>query len=65
MVFLAIVAILALISLPIPSTSQGDNIVLPFTLPARVISNQQAICPPDGVQEAKQQQMRLPRTLKT
>ena len=62
MLFLAIVAILALISLP---TSQGDNIVLPLPLPARVISNQQAICPPDGVQEAKQQQMRLPRTLKT
>ena len=52
MLFLALTAILALVSLPTPSTSQGDNIILPLTLPARVISNQQAVCPPDEVQEA-------------
>ena len=35
-----------------PSTSQGDNIILPLSLSARVISNnQQAICPPDEVRE--------------
>jgi len=52
MQFLALVATLALVSLPTPSTSQGDNIILPLTLPPRVISNQQAVCPPDEVQEA-------------
>jgi len=52
MLFLAILAILALVSLPTPSASQGDNTALPLTLPPRVISaNQQAICPPDEVQE--------------
>ena len=53
MLFLALVAILALVSLPTPSTSQGDNTTLPLiTLPARVISaNQQAVCPPDEVRE--------------
>jgi len=49
MLFLALVAILALVSLPTPSTSQGDNTTLPLiTLPARVIiANQQTVCPPD------------------
>jgi len=43
MLFLALTAILALVSLPTPSASQGDNTTLPLTLPARVIStNQQA-----------------------
>ena len=51
MLFLALVATLALVSLPTPSTSQGD-IILPLTLPTRVINNQQAVCPPDEVQEA-------------
>jgi len=44
--FLAFVAILALVSLPTPSTSQGDNTALPATIPPIVINNQQAICPP-------------------
>jgi len=51
MLFLALVDTLALVSLPTPSTSQGD-IILPLTLPTRVINNQQAVCPPDEVQEA-------------
>jgi len=52
MLFLALAAILALVSLPPPSASQGDNTALPLTLPARVIStNQQAVCPPNEVQE--------------
>jgi len=46
-----------------PSASQGDNTTLPLTLPARVINtNQQAVCPPDEVQ---QQEMRLPRKFET
>jgi len=49
MLFLALITILALVSLPTPSASQGENTL---TLPPRVISsNQQAICPPDEVQE--------------
>ena len=53
MLFRALTAILALFSLPTPSTSQGDNTALPLTLPPRVINtNQQAVCPPDEVQEA-------------
>ena len=57
MLFLALAAILALVSLPNPSASQGDNITLPLTLPARVIStNQQAVCPPDEVQETARNQ---------
>jgi len=52
MLFLALTAILALVSLPTPYASQGDNTTLPLTLPARVIStNQQAVCPHDEVQE--------------
>ena len=52
MLFLALAAILALVSLPTPSASQGDNTTFPLTLPARVIStNLQAVCPPDEVQE--------------
>ena len=51
MLFLALAAILALVSLPNPSASQGD-ITLPLNLPPRVIStNQQAVCPPDEVRE--------------
>ena len=46
MLFLVLVAILALVSLPTPSASQGDNTALPATIAARVINNQQAICPP-------------------
>ena len=44
--FLALVAILALVSLPTPSASQGDNTTLPLTFPTRVINSQQALCPP-------------------
>ena len=52
MLFLAIVVILTVVSPPTSSASQGDNTTLPFLLPARVIShNQQAVCPPDEVQE--------------
>jgi len=51
MLFLTLVA-LALVSLPPPSASLGDNTALPLTLPPRVISaNQQAVCPPDEVQD--------------
>ena len=51
MLFLALVTILALVLLPTPSASQGDD-PFPLTLPARVIStNQQAVCPPNEVQE--------------
>ena len=54
MLFLALTAILALVSLPTPSASQRDNTTLPLTLPARVIStNQQAVCPHDEVQETE------------
>jgi len=50
--FLVLVAILALVSLPTPSASQGDNTTLPLTLPPRVIStNEQAVCPPNEVRE--------------
>jgi len=52
MLCLALTAIIALVSLPNPSASQGDNTTLPLTLPARVIStNQQAVCPRDEMQE--------------
>jgi len=52
MLFLVLVAILALLSLPTPSASQGANTSLPLMVPARVIStNEQAICPPDVVRE--------------
>ena len=50
MLFLAFTAILALISLPYPSASQGDKAPFSLTLPPRVINNnQQAVCPPDEV----------------
>ena len=50
--FLVLIAILALVSLPTPSASQGDNTSLPLTLPPRVIStNEQAVCPPNEVLE--------------
>jgi len=52
MLFLALITILALVSLPTPSASQGDNTPFPLTLPLRLITaNQQAVCPPDEVQE--------------
>ena len=52
MLLLVITAILVLVYLPSPSASQGENITLPLTLPARVISNnQQAVCLPDEVRE--------------
>ena len=43
---LPLVATLALLCLPTPSASQGDNTALPLFLPARMINNQQATCPP-------------------
>ena len=46
MLFLDLIAILALVSLPTPSAGQGDNTALPATIPVRVINNQQAVCPP-------------------
>jgi len=53
--FLVIVVILALVSLPTPSASQGDNTTLPLMVPARVIStNEQAVCPPNVVREMVQ-----------
>ena len=52
MLFLALTAILALVSLPTPSASQEDHTTLTLTLPDRVISAiQQAVCPSDEVQE--------------
>jgi len=52
MLFLALTAILALVSLLTPSASQEDNTTLTLTLPDRVISAiQQAVCPSDEVQE--------------
>ena len=49
MLFLALITILALVLLPTPSASQGESTL---TLPPRVISsNQQAVCPPDEMQE--------------
>ena len=47
MLFLVLVAILALVSLPTHSASQGANTTLPIMVPARVIStNEQDVCPP-------------------
>ena len=52
--FLSLASILALVFLPTPSASQGDNTALPLTLAARMIStNQQAVCPPDEVRETE------------
>ena len=52
MLFLVVVATLALGSLPTPSACQGENTTLPLTLPARVIStSQQAVCPPNEMRE--------------
>ena len=49
MLSLVLVTIIALVSLPTPSASQGDSTL---TLPARVINtNEQAICPSDEVRE--------------
>jgi len=49
MLFLVLVTILALVSLPTPSASKGNNTL---TLPARVINtNEQVVCPSDEVQE--------------
>ena len=59
MLFLVLVAILALVSLPIPSASQGDSTALPTTIPTRVINNQQAVCPPaETVREMIDQDIR-------
>ena len=43
---LALVATVALVCLPTPSASQEANTALPLFLPARMINNQQATCPP-------------------
>jgi len=48
---LALIAILVLVSLLTPSTSQGDNNVLPLTLPARVTDTSEQVCPSDEVRE--------------
>ena len=48
---LALIAILVLVSLLTPSTSQGDNTALPLTLPARVIDTSEQVCPSDEVRE--------------
>ena len=52
MFLLALIAILALVSLPTPSASQGDNTVRPFSYPPRVINSTQQGCPQDDVREA-------------
>ena len=50
--FLVLIALLALVSFPTPSASQGANTSLPLMVPARVIStNEQAVCPPNEVRE--------------
>jgi len=48
MLFLVLVTILALVSLPTPSASQRVNTL---TLPARVINTNEAVCPSDEVRE--------------
>ena len=50
MIFLVLTAILALVSLPTPTSGQGDN-TLPITLPARVTNTNEQVCPSDEVQE--------------
>ena len=58
MLFLVLVAILALVSLPTPSASQRANTTLPLTVPARVIrTNEQAVCPPNVVREMVQNEI--------
>ena len=52
MFLLALIAILALVSLPTSSASQGDNTVLPLSYPPRVINSTQQGCPQDDVREA-------------
>jgi len=55
MLFLVLVTIIALVSLPTPSASQGHNTL---TLPARVINtNEQTICPSDEVREMVQDEI--------
>ena len=50
MLFLVLTAILALVSLPTPSASQGDN-TLPLTIPVRVTNTNEQVCPSDEVRE--------------
>ena len=50
MLFLVLTAILALVSLPTPSASQGDN-TLPLTIPVRVTNTNEQVCPSDEVLE--------------
>ena len=52
MLFLGLIAILALVSLPIPSASQDDSTIFPLPLPVRLINTtQQAVCPPNEVRQ--------------
>ena len=62
MLFLALTAILALVSLPTPSASQGDNITLPLTPPCQSNQHQPASL---TMRCKKQQEMRLPSTFET
>ena len=62
MLFLALVTILALISLPTPSVSQGDNAPFPLALPPRVPTNKLSALP---MRCKKWYKTRLPRTFET
>ena len=44
-------AILALVSLPTPSASQGENTTLPLTVPTRITGTNQQVCSSDEVRE--------------
>jgi len=49
--FLALLATLALVSFPHPSTSQGADTTFPLTFPVRVINSNEQVCPSDEVRE--------------
>ena len=51
MMFLALVAILALVSLPAPSASQGDSPTLPFTYSATIVEGSELDCGSDNLQQ--------------
>ena len=57
MLFLAIAAILALVSLPTPSASQEANTTVPLALPVRVISTNGQDCLSDEMREMVQNEI--------
>ena len=52
--FLVLVAIIALVSLPASSASQGDNVTLPLIYSANTVADSEQECGPDGLHQLLQ-----------